>query len=267
MTRTLALLNSVCHDLRNPLASIKVSVGSLLDPEVAWDDEERREFLTMVDQTVDRLSRLVQHVLTMSRIEADALQPDLVETSLPEAVAYALRVDGAAETGAVRIDLDVPESLPAVLADPVQLDQVLANLLDNARRYAPGPIAVEATATPDDVVLRIVDHGPGISPPERERVFDQFYRLNRGGPRPEGTGLGLAICRGIIEAAGGSIRVETTPGGGATFVVVVPRADRATTLTFEALALGTRTSGSEVRRHPVGRRAPADQGLPCRSGR
>ena len=134
MTRTLALLNSVCHDLRNPLASIKVSVGSLLDPEVAWDDEERREFLTMVDQTVDRLSRLVQHVLTMSRIEADALRPDLVETSLAEAVAYTLRVDGAAETGAVHIDLDVPESLPAVLADPVQLDQVLANLLDNARR-------------------------------------------------------------------------------------------------------------------------------------
>jgi len=156
-----ALLNSVSHDLRTPLASIKASASSLLDPEVSWDEEERREFVTTIDQEADRLSRLVH------------------------------------------------------------------NLLDNARRYAEGsPIALVARERGDTVELRVIDHGPGIPLPERERVFDQFYRLKAGGRRPEGTGMGLAICRGIVAALEGSLRVETTPGGGATFVLSLPAAQR-----------------------------------------
>jgi two-component system sensor histidine kinase KdpD len=113
-----------------------------------------------------------------------------------------------------------------VLADPVRLDQVLTNLLDNARTYAAAsPVQVVARRAGDAVELRVVDHGPGIPDPERERVFDQFYRL-KGGRRPEGTGMGLAICRGIVQAHGGSLRVETTPGGGASFVLTLPVSPR-----------------------------------------
>jgi two-component system sensor histidine kinase KdpD len=119
------------------------------------------------------------------------------------------------------IEVDIPDDLPAVLVDPVRLDQVLTNLLDNARRYADDkPVTVQGRAVDGRVELRVVDHGPGIPEAERERVFDQFYRLGRNGRTPpDSTGMGLAISRGIVEALGGTIRVEGTPGGGATFVV------------------------------------------------
>jgi two-component system, OmpR family, sensor histidine kinase KdpD len=216
-----ALLNSVSHDLRTPLASIKASASSLLDREVQWSDAERDEFLTTINTEVDRLTRLVHNLLDMSRIEAGALDPRLVESSLAEVVGPVVRRARAASRQ--RVDVDVPDELAPVLVDPVRLDQVLTNLLDNARGYAPGsPVQVVARQDGDHVELRVVDHGPGIPAPERERVFDQFYRLKGGGKRPEGTGMGLAICRGIVRAHGGALRVETTPGGGATFVLTLP---------------------------------------------
>jgi two-component system, OmpR family, sensor histidine kinase KdpD len=215
-----ALLNSVSHDLRTPLASIKASASSLVDPEVRWSDAERDEFLTTINTEVDRLTRLVHNLLDMSRIEAGALDPRLVESSLAEVVGPVVRRARAASRQ--RVDVDVPDELAPVMVDPVRLDQVLTNLLDNARGYAPGsPVQVVARRAGDSAELRVVDHGPGIPAPERERVFDQFYRLE-GGKRPEGTGMGLAICRGIVQAHGGSLRVETTPGGGATFVLTLP---------------------------------------------
>jgi two-component system sensor histidine kinase KdpD len=216
-----ALLNSVSHDLRTPLASIKASASSLLDREVRWSDAERDEFLTTINTEVDRLTRLVHNLLDMSRIEAGALDPRLVESSLAEVVGPVVRRARAASRQ--RVEVDVPDELAPVLVDPVRLDQVLTNLLDNARGYAPGsPVQVAARQDGDHIELRVVDHGPGIPVPERERVFDQFYRLKGGGGRPEGTGMGLAICRGIVQAHGGALRVETTPGGGATFVLSLP---------------------------------------------
>jgi two-component system, OmpR family, sensor histidine kinase KdpD len=216
-----ALLNSVSHDLRTPLASIKASASSLLDREVRWSDAERDEFLTTINTEVDRLTRLVHNLLDMSRIEAGALDPRLVESSLAEVVGPVVRRARAASRQ--RVDVDVPDELAPVLVDPVRLDQVLTNLLDNARSYAPGsPVQVVARQGGDHVELRVVDHGPGIPAPERERVFDQFYRLKVGGKRPEGTGMGLAICRGIVQAHHGALRVETTPGCGATFVLTLP---------------------------------------------
>jgi two-component system, OmpR family, sensor histidine kinase KdpD len=216
-----ALLNSVSHDLRTPLASIKASASSLLDREVRWSDAERDEFLATINTEVDRLTRLVHNLLDMSRIEAGALDPRLVESSLAEVVGPVVRRARAASRQ--RVDVDVPDELAPVLVDPVRLDQVLTNLLDNASRYAPAsPVQVVAGQDGDRVELRVVDHGPGIPAPERERVFDQFYRLKGGGGRPEGTGMGLAICRGIVQAHGGALRVETTPGGGATFVLTLP---------------------------------------------
>jgi two-component system, OmpR family, sensor histidine kinase KdpD len=216
-----ALLNSVSHDLRTPLAAIKASASSLLDKDVEWSPAEREEFLTTINSEVDRLTRLVHNLLDMSRIEAGALDPNLVETTVAEVVGPVVgRARGASRQ---RVDVDVPESLPPVLVDPVRLDQVLTNLLDNARGYAAGgPVQVVAGQAGRDVELRVIDHGPGIPGPERERVFDQFYRLKGGGRRPEGTGMGLAICRGIMQAHGGSLRIETTPGGGATFVLALP---------------------------------------------
>ena len=220
-----ALLNSVSHDLRTPLASIKASASSLLDREVRWSDAERDEFLATINTEVDRLTRLVHNLLDMSRIEAGALDPRLVESSIAEVVGPVIRRARAASRQ--RVEVDVPDELPPVLVDPVRLDQVLTNLLDNARSYAAAsPVQVVACRAGDSVELRVVDHGPGIPGPERERVFDQFYRLNGGGRRPEGTGMGLAICRGIVEAHGGTLRVETTPGGGASFVLTLPVSTR-----------------------------------------
>jgi two-component system, OmpR family, sensor histidine kinase KdpD len=216
-----ALLNSVSHDLRTPLASIKASASSLLDRDIQWSDAERDEFLTTINTEVDRLTRLVHNLLDMSRIEAGALDPRLVESSLAEVVGPV--VSRARAASRQRVDVDVPDELPPVLVDPVRLDQVLTNLLDNARAYAAGgPVQVVARQAGGTVELRVVDHGPGIPGPERERIFDQFYRLKGGGKRPEGTGMGLAICRGIVEAHGGRLRAETTPGGGATFVLTLP---------------------------------------------
>jgi two-component system sensor histidine kinase KdpD len=220
-----ALLNSVSHDLRTPLASIKASASSLLDREIRWSDAERDEFLATINSETDRLTRLVHNLLDMSRIEAGALDPHLVEVSVTELVGPVVRRARAAASQ--RVEVDVPEELAPVLADPVRLDQVLTNLLDNARRYAgAGPVGVTAGQAGELVELRVVDHGPGIPEPERERVFDQFYRVG-GGRQPEGTGMGLAICRGIMQAHGGGLRVEATPGGGATFVLTLPAlADR-----------------------------------------
>ena len=214
-----ALLNSVSHDLRTPLSSIKASASSLLDQDVQWSPQQRREFLETIDQETDRLTRLVHNLLDMSRIEAGALDPRLVETALPDVTGPVVRL--ARSKSSQPIEVDIPDDLPAVLVDPVRLDQVLTNLLDNARRYAGGqPVTVQGRAANGRVELRVVDHGPGIPKAERERVFDQFYRLGRNGRTPpDGTGMGLAISRGIVEALGGTIRVEDTPGGGATFVV------------------------------------------------
>jgi two-component system, OmpR family, sensor histidine kinase KdpD len=220
-----ALLNSVSHDLRTPLASIKASASSLLDREIRWSDSERDEFLAIINTETDRLTRLVHNLLDMSRIEAGALDPRLVESSVGEVVGPVVR--RARVASGQRVDVDVPEELPPVLVDPVRLDQVLTNLLDNARSYAAdGPVQVVVRPVGGTVELRVVDHGPGIPDPERERVFDQFYRLKGGGRRPEGTGMGLAICRGIVEAHDGTLLVETTPGGGATFVLTLPVSPR-----------------------------------------
>jgi len=214
-----ALLNSVSHDLRTPLSSIKASASSLLDPTIDWSPQQRREFLEIIDQESDRLTRLVHNLLDMSRIEVGALDPRLVETALADVTGPAVRL--ARSKTSQPIMVDVPDDLPTVLVDPVRLDQVLTNLLDNARRYADGEaVTVQGRAVAGRVEVSVADHGPGIPEAERERVFDQFYRLRRNGRTPpDGTGMGLAISRGIVEALGGTIRVEATPGGGATFVV------------------------------------------------
>jgi two-component system sensor histidine kinase KdpD len=220
-----ALLNSVSHDLRTPLASILASASSLLDATVPLDEQEREQFLVTIEQEANRLARLVGNLLDMSRIEAGAVDPHLVEVWLPDVVNPA--VQHARRTAPEQIiAANVPESLPLVLIDPVRLEQVLTNLLDNARRYASrGLVRIDGRLVGATVELRVVDHGPGVPEDKQEQIFSQFYRLDSGDRRGGGTGLGLAICRGLVEAMGGRIWVETAPGGGAAFVVRLPRAD------------------------------------------
>jgi two-component system sensor histidine kinase KdpD len=222
-----ALLNSVSHDLRTPLASVLASASSLLDPNVPLDDQERTQFLHTIEEEANRLARLVANLLDMSRIEAGAVDPRLAEVWLPDVVnpvVHRVRQTPSEQIIAV----DVPESLPSVLVDPVRLEQVLSNVLDNARRYAGnGLVRVDARRAGSGVELRVVDHGPGIPEGERERIFSHFYRLDSPARRGGGTGLGLAICRGLLEAMSGRIWVETAPGGGAAFVVRLPIAEGA----------------------------------------
>lgn len=223
-----ALLSSVSHDLRTPLASIRAAAGSLLQDDIEWDAETRREFAAAIDEEAARLNRLVGALLDMSRIEAGALRARKAFYPLDELMRAAV-ARLAPLAGGRPIAIDTPPDLPPVPLDPVQIDQVLANLLENALKYAPvdTPIAVAAMVRPapdgagDEVVVGVADRGPGIAPADREGVFARFHRLPQHERLP-GSGLGLAITRGFVEAHGGRIWVEEGPGGGARFVFSLP---------------------------------------------
>jgi two-component system, OmpR family, sensor histidine kinase KdpD len=212
------LLRSVSHDLRTPLTAIKATAGTLASDDVP--PERRRELLTGIEQEVDRLSHLVTNLLDLSRIESGSLQLDRQAVPLDDLVDDA--VDAAGTGGSV--ELALPDHLVVLDADETLLRQVLVNLLENAARYAPDS-AVRIAAHQDEraVEIRVVDHGPGIPEPERARVFEPYNRAHPG-LRGRGSGLGLAISRGFVAAHGGTLEVETTPGGGATFVVRMPTA-------------------------------------------
>jgi two-component system sensor histidine kinase KdpD len=220
-----ALMGSVSHDLRTPLASIKASISDLADPELRLSDEDRAMLLRTTEEETDRLTRLVTNLLDMSRIQAGALVLHRSATALDELIG------GVAPRLAPmfrdhRLTVDVPEGLPLVDVDYLLIEQVLSNLLENAARYTPAGTGVTlraaAAAGSGDVEVAVIDHGPGVAEEERERIFDRFYRLGAQSRGSTGTGMGLAIVKGIVEAHGGRIRVETTPGGGATFAFGLP---------------------------------------------
>jgi two-component system sensor histidine kinase KdpD len=220
-----ALLAAVSHDLRTPLASIKTAATSFLPDDVAWDPEAVRTLLGTIDTEVDRLSALVANLLDMSRLATGAVVVHLQHVGLDEVVAAALT---SLSYSTDRVELAVPETLCAVEADPPLLERALANLLANAI-HASGDHPVRVIAAPQPggwVELRVVDRGPGIASVDRERIFLPFQRLgdrNAGG----GVGLGLAVAKGFIEAVGGDLLVEDTPGGGATMIVRLRQAQLA----------------------------------------
>lgn len=211
-----ALLSAVSHDLRTPLSAIKASVTSLLQQDVDWTPEARREFLETIDEESDRLNALVGNLLDMSRLHAGALEIRPIPVGLEEVIPTALR---SLNMGDASVRLDVSESLPRVLADPGLLERALANLIDNAIRFSPPnvPARVTAGAVDGRVDIRIEDRGPGVPPAARERLFLPFQRL--GDTSPSGVGLGMAVAKGFVEAMGGEIEAEDTPGGGLTMVV------------------------------------------------
>ena len=218
-TRT-ALLAAVGHDLRSPLASAKAAVSSLRSDDVPWTPSDRRELLTTADESLDQLARLVDNLLDMSRLRADALTILNRPVALDEVVPLAL--DALGPKGSTVI-VDVPDDLPVVQADAGLLERVIANLVGNAIRYSPPdrPPVITGSGLGERVELRIIDRGPGIPSTHLDQVFTPFQRLGDT-DNTTGIGLGLALSRGLTEAMGGSLAPEETPGGGLTMVVSLP---------------------------------------------
>ncbi len=240
-----ALLRAVSHDLRSPLTAISAA-GEAVGSD-SLSAAERQEMAAVIQEEARRLSRLVDNLLDLSRLEAGAAEPRREWTSVEELIGSAL--DELA-VGADEFSLSIDRDLPLVRVDPVQMERAFVNVLENARRHSGGyPVSIRARAvrslararpvttgggegagapsddgrpTGDRVIVRVVDRGPGIPPAQLERVFEPFYRAGTPAGGQRGSGLGLAIARGFTEASGGSLHVESLPGQGATFVFELP---------------------------------------------
>lgn len=216
-----ALLASVGHDLRTPLAGIKAAATTLQQTDVEWSPDDRDALLATIEQSVDRLDGIVGNLLDASRLEAGALTVNSEPVALDQVVGAAvLAIPGAADV----VSVDVPEDLPLVLADPGLLERVLVNLIDNAVRYGGGEqVEISATAGERSAKLAIVDHGPGVAPEKREALFTPFQRLDDSST-VSGVGLGLAVAKGFTEAMGGALVADGSSGGGLTMRLRLPLA-------------------------------------------
>ncbi|ARQ12909.1 sensor histidine kinase KdpD (plasmid) [Rhizobium etli] len=220
-----ALLTSISHDLKTPLAAILGAAGTLRDYFASMPEEDRSDLLSTVVDESERLNRFIANLLDMTKIESGAMEPN-------SALHYAGDIVGTALARAAKIlehhktEMSIPAELPMVRVDPVLFEQVIFNLLDNAAKYAPegSVIQIEGWADADNVVVQISDEGPGIPPADLARVFDTFYRVRKGDQVRAGTGLGLSICRGFIEAMGGTITAGNRRGRpGAVFTIRLPK--------------------------------------------
>jgi two-component system sensor histidine kinase KdpD len=223
-----ALLNAVSHDLRTPLTAIVTSASSLRQKDVAWTAEERDGFARAIEQEALRLNRIVGNLLNLSRIEAGSLKPERGWYDLRTLIDEVL--DRMRPTTANhRIVVSVPNDLPPVPVDYVEIDQVISNLVENAVKYTPAhtEISVAAYRTSSFVHVEVSDHGPGIPDAALPLLFTPFYRVETTSPErphPGGTGLGLTVAKGLVEAHGGHIWAENRRGGGARFVFTLPLA-------------------------------------------
>jgi two-component system, OmpR family, sensor histidine kinase KdpD len=221
-----ALLASVSHELRTPLAAIRATAGTLADPEVEWPPGEVRGAGAVIDREAERLARLVGNLLDLGRIEGGALRPAAAPFVLADLVADAIG-RAAAVVGDRSIDVLVPPDLPAVLVDAVYVDLVIANVLENAARYAGPdvPIRITAATVPgrEWVRLTIEDGGQGVPYTALSSLFDKFYRVPRTNETARrGTGIGLTIVRGLVEAMGGSVAARRSELGGLALDLELP---------------------------------------------
>jgi two-component system sensor histidine kinase KdpD len=215
-----SLLSSVSHELRTPLATIKAAVTGLSSQAVDWDSEARADLLLVIEEETDHLDRLVGNLLNMSRIEAGALKPARKWHPLEEIVSgvvYRIRQRDAARLAEQRhvLQIEIPDDLPLVPVDYIQMEQVFTNLLSNSLKYSPPGTTVKISARQTDdttVWVQVCNQGPGVPEEHLERIFDKFYRVTAA-DRVTGAGLGLSICKGIIEAHGGRIWAENLPDG------------------------------------------------------
>ncbi len=218
-----ALLSSVSHDLRTPLAVIAGASSTLLDGQVQLSQDARRGLHVTIFENANRLSRIVDNLLNMTRIESGVFKVSKQSHVLEEVVGSTLR--GLTEgLHGRRVEVHIPADLPLVPMDEVLFQQVLINLLDNALKYSPAESPIELSAELDGERLRVevADRGSGIAPGEESRVFDKFFRGTVHRNDQVGSGLGLTICRAIIAAHGGSIVAENRPEGGARFRLWLP---------------------------------------------
>lgn len=217
-------LSAVSHNLRTPLTAVKAAASTLLSSWSRLEPEDRRELIETIADEAERLERLVRNTLELSRIRAGALDADLQPVDIRDLVQHAVRRLRPI-TRAHRVRLDVADDLPAVALDVVMCDQILLNLLENALRFAPPGSEILVRVRPvasDRIEVSISDHGPGVPPADRDRIFEEFQFADTR-PDRTGTGLGLAIVRALVTAQHGTVRYEDTPGGGATFVCTFPR--------------------------------------------
>jgi K+-sensing histidine kinase KdpD len=212
-----ALLDSVSHDLRTPLASIRAAAGSLMDRDVEWPPDERYAIAASIDREAEWLNRLVTNLLDMSRIEAGELRPNLAVFELGDVVRDVLGRGGAANLQRP-VELDIAEGIPPVVVDEVFLGQVLANILDNAAKYAGPEARIRLSAHPIGdarVLVTVEDDGPGVPADALPRLFEKFYRVpRRGEGSRRGTGIGLAVVRGLVDAMGGRVTARSSDLGG-----------------------------------------------------
>jgi two-component system sensor histidine kinase KdpD len=215
-----ALLRAVSHDLRSPLMAILTSAGALAHGELSLDPDDRHELAETILGEAGRLDRLVSNLLDLSRLQAGAAVPEPGDWPVDDIVLQAL--DGV--EGGSRVEVVLPDDdLPLVHSDLHQAERIVANLVENALRYSPAeePVRVQVREAGSDVLVRVVDHGPGIPSGEADRIFEPFQRGSLRVPT-RGAGLGLAIARGFAEANGGKVWVESHAGQGATFVLALP---------------------------------------------
>ncbi len=225
-----AFLDSVTHDLRTPIAAIQASAASLLQTDVRWDAEETNEFVTVIATSAKRLGRLVDNLLALSHLEAGMAPITKAWYPIGDIIATALRsLERAGLTRDHVVQVRVADDLLEAPMDPVQMERVMTNLIENAIKYSPpgSTVQIAAQAGESELEVRVSDQGIGIPADQQEAIFDKFYRLQQPlpwttVPSPQGTGLGLAICAGIVRAHGGHIRVESVPGEGSTFIVTLP---------------------------------------------
>ncbi|MGD0779895.1 MAG: ATP-binding protein [Dehalococcoidales bacterium] len=217
-------LANVSHELRTPLAVIKGSANSLLQPDVIFDEQTRREFLVSIDKDADTLTRLVDDLLMVSRLEANALEVRKKQHRLNEVIsAIKDRLDNL--TIKHHLHINIQDDMPPVNIDEGRIGEVLTNLVENAVKFSEDNthIYIRATYKNKDVIISVADEGIGISPELHQKIFERFFQGDgRKAGRRKGTGLGLAICQGIIEAHGGKIWVESKPGQGAKFSFSLP---------------------------------------------
>jgi two-component system, OmpR family, sensor histidine kinase KdpD len=212
-----ALLQAVSHDLRSPLTAITTATGALKSGLL--DERDRSELLGVLESEGARLERLIGDLLALSRIEAGAVDPDLDWCDLRDSVATAAE-HVRALYGEHPIEISMPDDLPLVKADSVQMQRVFANLIENAAKFSPpgAPVKVDGGGG-KHVVITVTDSGHGIPPSQRAHVFEPFFRAGDGAA---GSGLGLAICRGFVEANGGRIHLKSHGGPGTSFSVSFP---------------------------------------------
>jgi len=219
-----AFLANVSHELRTPLAVIKGSANSLLQPDVIFDDQTRRDFLLSIDKDADTLTRLVDDLLMISRLEANALEVKKKKVNLSDVIkAIKDRLDNL--TVKHRLHINIAKEITTLNIDEGRIGEVLTNLVENAVKFSDDDtdIYIKATHNNKKATISVADEGIGISPELHQKIFERFFQGDgRKAGRRKGTGLGLAICQGIIEAHGGKIWVESKPGSGAKFSFSLP---------------------------------------------